>query len=70
MLGNNIGPISLMVIHSYFYLRSVQCTNEVLFYLNSDFLLSIVIYDFQESLDALNELLKEPIPINRFRPKY
>ncbi|KAL6201725.1 hypothetical protein ACLB2K_025437 [Fragaria x ananassa] len=23
---------------------------------------------FQESLDALNELLKEPIPINRFRP--
>ena len=23
----------------------------------------------QESLDALNELLKERIPINRFRPK-
>ncbi|KAG2330252.1 hypothetical protein Bca4012_020145 [Brassica carinata] len=24
----------------------------------------------QGSLDALNELLKEPVPINRFRPKY
>ncbi|KAK1556444.1 hypothetical protein Q3G72_005074 [Acer saccharum] len=24
----------------------------------------------QESLDALNKLLKEPVPINRFRPKY
>ena len=24
----------------------------------------------QGSLDALNKLLKEPIPINRFRPKY
>jgi len=29
-----------------------------------------VIYDFQESLNALNEHLKEPISINRFRPKY
>lgn len=29
-----------------------------------------VIYDFQESLDALNELVEEPIPMNRFRPKY
>ncbi|KAE8668686.1 MOSC domain-containing protein 2 [Hibiscus syriacus] len=24
----------------------------------------------QESLDALNKLMKEPVPINRFRPKY
>lgn len=30
------------------------------------------LYDgyLQESLDALNNRLKEPIPINRFRPKY
>lgn len=27
-------------------------------------------YLLQGSLDALNQLLREPVPINRFRPKY
>lgn len=27
-------------------------------------------YLLQGSLDALNKLLNEPVPINRFRPKY
>lgn len=70
MLGD-IRQCFLMDIHSYLHLRSVKLENEVLIYLDADSLLSIChLYDFQESLDGLNQLLKEPLPINRFRPKY
>lgn len=32
--------------------------------------LNSLITFLQGSLDALNKLLKQPVPINRFRPKY
>lgn len=45
--------------------------NEVYFFTYLLNLYSVfVIYNFQESLDELNEHLKEPVSINRFRPKY
>ncbi|KAG2636816.1 hypothetical protein PVAP13_2NG474309 [Panicum virgatum] len=28
-----------------------------------------ILIDSQVALDALNEILKEPVPMNRFRPK-
>lgn len=44
--------------------------NEIQFYSFGESSLSICISDFQESLVELNNHTKEPIPMNRFRPRY
>lgn len=62
-----------MDIHSCWYLRLVRVKNITKLPNPLKMILipqSVNLYLLQGSLNALNKLLKEPVSINRFRPKY